>query len=62
MSYQWICNLILSAVLIACLGLPGVASANDEVSSAGGWGKFKVGSARMRMENIFRGIGWEYGK
>lgn len=50
MSYQWICNSILSAVLIACLGLPGVASANDEVSSAGGWGKFKVGSARMHID------------
>jgi len=36
--------------LIACLASPGVASGDDEDSSAVGWGKFKVGSAVIRIE------------
>jgi len=50
MSSQRIFNSILSAALLACLGLPGVAPADDEVGSAGGWGKFKVGSALIHIE------------
>jgi dienelactone hydrolase len=50
MSYQWIFKSVLSAALTVCLGLAGAASADDKESAAGGWGKFKVGSARIRID------------
>jgi len=50
MSYHRMFNSILSAALIACVALTDVASADDEVGSAGDWGKFEVGSTVVHIE------------
>ena len=50
MSRQPLVNSILSAALVACLGLAGPASADEEDTSVGDWGKFKVGSAVIHIE------------
>src|SRR5688572_22349325 len=50
MTNRAMSNLIPVITLVACLGLPGVASGEDEDSSTGNWGKFKVGSAMIHIE------------
>jgi predicted dienelactone hydrolase len=50
MSYQRMFNSILTAGLLACLGFAASASADEEGTSVGDWGKFKVGSTVIDIE------------